>query len=92
MGCSKIKHLHLPDELSGEKQVLEKFSFYKNLLFPLNSYVLFFNIINQYFSKQKIRACNFRVTPFIGIAGTANQHEIKLFKWLLVALLHTVRP
>ena len=38
MGFNKIKHLHLPDDLSGEKQVLEKFSFYKNLLFPLNSY------------------------------------------------------
>jgi hypothetical protein len=39
-----------------------------------------------------MRACNFRVTPFIDIAWTANQHEIKLFKWLVVAWLHTVRP
>ena len=38
MGCSKIKHLHLPDDLSGEKQVLEKFRNYKNLLFPLRSH------------------------------------------------------
>ena len=38
MGFNKIKHLHLPDDLSGEKQVLEKFSFYKNLLFPLRKY------------------------------------------------------
>ena len=38
MGFNKIKHLHLPDDLSGEKQVLEKFSFYKNLLFPLRSH------------------------------------------------------
>jgi hypothetical protein len=38
VGFSKIKHLHLPDDLSGEKQVLEKFSFYKNLLFPLRSH------------------------------------------------------
>jgi hypothetical protein len=30
--------LHLPDDESGEKQVLEKFSFYKNLLFPLRKY------------------------------------------------------
>jgi hypothetical protein len=37
VGFNKIKHLHLPDELSGEKQVLEKFRNYKNLLFPLNS-------------------------------------------------------
>ena len=38
MGFNKIKHLHLPDDLSGEKQVLEKFRNYKNLLFPLRSH------------------------------------------------------
>ena len=38
MGVNKIKHLHLPDDLSGEKQVLEKFRNYKNLLFPLRKY------------------------------------------------------
>ena len=38
MGYNKIKHLHLPDDLSGEKQVLEKFRNYKNLLFPLRSH------------------------------------------------------
>ena len=38
MGFNKIKHLHLPDDLSGEKQVLEKIGFYKNLLFPLRGH------------------------------------------------------
>jgi hypothetical protein len=38
VGFNKIKHLHLPDDESGKKQVLEKFSFYKNLLFPLRSH------------------------------------------------------
>jgi hypothetical protein len=32
-----------------------------------------------------------RVTAFIDIAWTANQHEINLFKWLMDALLQTVR-
>jgi hypothetical protein len=38
VGCSKIKHLHLPDDESGEKQVLEKFRNYKIRLFPLRSH------------------------------------------------------
>ncbi len=38
MGFNKIKHLHLPDDLSGQKQVLEKFRNYKNLLFSLRSH------------------------------------------------------
>jgi hypothetical protein len=38
VGCSKIKHLHLPDDLSGEKQVLEKLGNYEIRLFPLRSY------------------------------------------------------
>jgi hypothetical protein len=38
VGFNKIKHLHLPDDLSGQKQVLEKFRNYKNLLFSLRSH------------------------------------------------------
>ena len=38
MGFNKIKHLHLPDDLSGQKQVLEKYRNHKNLLFSLRSH------------------------------------------------------
>jgi hypothetical protein len=38
VGCSKIKHLHLPDDESGKKQVLEKFRNYEIRLFPLRSH------------------------------------------------------
>jgi hypothetical protein len=38
VGCSKIKHLHLPDDYSGEKQVLEKIGNYEIRLFPLRSH------------------------------------------------------
>jgi hypothetical protein len=38
VGCSKIKHLLLPDDLSGKKQVLEKFRNYEIRLFPLRSH------------------------------------------------------
>jgi hypothetical protein len=38
VGCSKIKHLHLPDDESGEKQVLENVSHYEIRLFPLRSH------------------------------------------------------
>ena len=38
MGFNKIKHLHLPDDESGEKQVLEMFRNYEIRLFPLRSH------------------------------------------------------
>jgi hypothetical protein len=38
VGCSKIKHLHLPDDESGEKQVLENIMNYEIRLFPLRSH------------------------------------------------------
>ena len=38
MGCSKIKHLHLPDDESGKMQVLENIMNYEIRLFPLRSH------------------------------------------------------
>jgi hypothetical protein len=38
VGCSKIKHLHLPDDESGKMQALENIMNYEIRLFPLRSH------------------------------------------------------